>query len=339
MLSVVVPTWNGRDELARCLAALEAQTLSDLEIVVVDNGSTDGTVDHVRRHHPRARVVALARNTGFTGAANAGIEASRGEFVALLNNDAIAEPRWAEELLAAMDHADVAAALILRHDDPEIVDSRGEALSRWGLPYRSGRGERADALDANGYPAIFAASGGACIYRRATLDAVGRFDERYFAYLEDLDLGFRARLAGHRIVLAPRARVLHKDGATAAAMGHFRLHQLIRNSHLLIWKNLPAVSLAKTLPRFAVVQAHLLVAAARRSALPGALRAHAEVVAGFPALLAERRRVQRTRRVPRAEVEGWLTDAWPLDTDPRQVLASALRRADSARRPAARRSR
>jgi GT2 family glycosyltransferase len=319
-VSVVVPTWNGRHELEACLDALERQTLGELEIVVVDNGSTDGTVDFVRREHPRARVVALASNTGFTGAANAGIDAAAGEFVALLNNDAIAEPRWAEELLGAMEHADLAASLVLRHDAPGIVDSRGEALSRWGLPYRSGRGERADAVAADGYPEIFAPTGGASIARRATLTALGGFDDRFFAYLEDLDLGFRARLAGLRVVLAPRARVLHKGGATAGAMGSFQLHQLIRNSHLLLLKNLPLRSLVAMLPRFAVVQAHLLVAAARRRALRSALRAHAEAAAMLPGLLAERRRVQRRRRVPRAEVERWLTGTWPLDTNPLDLL-------------------
>jgi GT2 family glycosyltransferase len=238
-VSVVVPTWNGRHELEACLDALERQTLGDLEIVVVDNGSTDDTVDFVRREHPRARVVALASNTGFTGAANAGIDAAAGEFVALLNNDAIAEPRWAEELLGAMEHADLAASLVLRHDAPGIVDSRGEALSRWGLPYRSGRGERADAVAADGYPEIFAPTGGASIARRATLTALGGFDDRFFAYLEDVDLGLRLRTAGWRCAYEPTV-ARHAGQGSAGALRRPVGRFVARNTLLLVARHFPA---------------------------------------------------------------------------------------------------
>jgi GT2 family glycosyltransferase len=332
-LSVVIPTWNGRHELEGCLAALRTQTLGNLEVVVVDNGSSDGTAAYVRRHHPEAIVVPLAVNIGFAGGANAGIKATSGAFIALLNNDAIADPRWAEELLAAMDHADIAASLILRHDAPELVDTRGEALSRWGLPYRSGRGERADGLDLDGYPPILAASGGASIYRRTTLEAIGVFDQQYFAYLEDVDLGLRARLAGYRIVLAPRARVLHKVGATASKLGPFQLHQLIKNSQLLVLKNLPLTTLVKMAPRLVVVQAHLFVAAVHRRAGWSALRAHAAVAGSLPVILVKRWRVRRLRRRPRSEIESWLTDEWPLDTNPREKARALLARV--RRRPPA----
>jgi GT2 family glycosyltransferase len=178
----------------------------------------------------------------------------------------------------------------------------------------------------NGYPEIFAASGGASIYRRTVFEDIGMFDPQYFAYLEDIDISFRARLGGYRIVLAPRARVLHGVGATASKLGHFQLIQFIKNSHLLVLKNVPLTSLGLMLPRFGVVQAHLIVAAARRGALPQALRAFVTTAAGLPMILVKRRRVQRLRTVPPAEVDTWFTDHWPMDTDPAQRLRGLLRR-------------
>ncbi len=315
-LTVVVPNWNGRDRIGTCLTALRKQTVGGLEVIVVDNGSTDGSVEFIREHHPEAVVLPLPVNTGFARGVNAGIKGSNGRFVAVLNNDAIVDRHWAEELLAAMDHGDISASLMLQRDNPEILDSRGEFLSRWGLPYRDGHGEPISGMSLDGYPEIFAASGGASIYRRAVLERIGIFDGQYFAYLEDVDLSFRARLAGYRVVLAPRARVVHEIGATARALGHFQLHQLIKNSHLLIWKNVPLRVLVKMLPRFSVMQLHLFGAAVRRRAVGGALKAYVVVVVSFPRILIERRRVQRLRTVSPGEIEAWLTNRWPVNSKP-----------------------
>jgi GT2 family glycosyltransferase len=331
-LSVVIPNWNGREELATCLAALRQQTVRDLEIIVVDNGSSDGSVEFIREHHPEVIALPLAVNLGFAGGVNVGIKASNGEFVALLNNDAVADQRWAEEMLAAMDHGDIAASLMLERDAPEVVDSAGEFLSKWGVPYRHRRGAQAADVSSEGYPEIFAASGGISRLRRTVLADVGVFDPQYFAYLEDVDIGFRARLAGDRIVLAPRARVLHGVGATAEGLGQFQLHQFIKNSHLLFWKNVPLRSLVKMLPRFAVVQAHLFVAAVRRGAVIAALRAYAATAVRFPMILVKRRRVQRLRTTAPADVDAWFTDHWPMDTNPAQRLRSILRTPRARRR-------
>lgn len=315
-LSVVIPNWNGRHELDDCLGALRAQTLRNLEVIVVDNGSSDGSVEFIHDRYPEAIVLPLALNLGFALGVNIGIAASNGEFVALLNNDAVADPRWAEELLAAMEHADIAASLLLERESPEVSDSRGECFSKWGLPYRDGHGEPISGMSLDGYPEIFAASGGASIYRRAVLEDIGVLDGQYFAYLEDVDIGFRARLAGYRVALAPRSQVLHKVGATASSLGHFQLHQFIKNSHLLVWKNLPLPLLVKVLPRFAVIQALLFGAAIRRRAALTALQANAAIAISFPLILVKRRRAQRLRRTPTSEIERWLTDEWPLNTKP-----------------------
>jgi GT2 family glycosyltransferase len=325
-LSVVIPNWNGREEIDECLAALREQTVEDLEVIVVDNASTDGSLEFIRDHYPEVIALPLPVNLGFAGGVNVGINASNGEFVALLNNDAIADEHWAEELLAAMDHADIAASLMLERDNPEVVDSRGEFLSRWGLPYPDGRGQRISGMDFDAYPEIFAASGGASIYRRSVLEEIGTFDTQYFAYLEDVDIGFRARFAGYRIVLAPRAQVLHKRGATARTVGQFQLYHFIKNSHLLVWKNLPLPLLIKVLPRFGAIQILLFGAAVLRRAGLTALRAHAASLVAFPMIVVKRRRVQRSRRMPAKEIECWLTDRWPMNTKPKSLLRPHLLR-------------
>ena len=326
LLSVVIPNWNGRQVIGDCLAALREQTIGDLEVVVVDNASTDGSIEFIRVNYPEVIAIPLPLNYGFAGGVNEGIKSSTGEFVALLNNDAVPDPRWAEELLAAMEHADIAASLMVLRENPELVDSRGEFLSKWGLPYRDGHGEKVSDAPSDGYPEIFAASGGACIYRRAILSDIGMFDRQYFAYLEDVDICFRARLAGYRVVLAPRARVLHTVGATAGALGHFQLYQFIKNSHLLVWKNLPLSVLVKVLPRFAVIQVLLFGAAVRRRATVAALKAYAAIAVSFPMILVKRWRVQRKRRTPPDEIEAWLTDHWPMNTKPSlRAVADLLR--------------
>ena len=315
-LSIVIPTWNGLGVIGECLAAVHEQTVDGLEVIVVDNGSTDGSAEFIRRRYPEVVVIVLPTNSGFASGVNVGIKASNGQFIALLNNDAVPDRRWAEELLAAMDHADIAASLMLEYANPARIDSRGESLSKWGVPYRDGHGESASGMSGEDYPEIFAASGGASIYRRAVFEHVGVFDPQYFAYLEDVDLSFRARLAGYRVVLATRATVRHRVGATAREMGHFQLYQFIKNSQLLVWKNMPLPMLIKVLPHFGVIQLHLLGAAVRRGALPAALRAHLMVLVTFPMILLKRRRVRRLQRVSSEEIERWLTDQWPMTNQP-----------------------
>ncbi len=307
-MSVVIVNWNGGEGIGECLASLRGQSLDSLEVIVVDNGSTDGSVKFIREQHPEVIVLPLRMNYGFAGAANAGIEASNGEFVALLDHDAIPDPRWAEELLAAMDHADIAASPVYERDDPRVVSARGELLSKWGLPFSDGRGETIAESSCDGYPEVFAASRVASIYRRAVFGAIGTFDIQFFTYFEDVDLSFRARLAGYRIVLAPRARVLRKGASTGRSVDRFQLYHLIKNSQLLVWKNLPRRLLVKVLPRFLAIHVLLFGGAVRHGAGLTALRAYTEVAATFPLVLVKRRSTQRRRKVSTKEVERWLTD-------------------------------
>ncbi|TAK89108.1 glycosyltransferase family 2 protein [Patescibacteria group bacterium] len=321
--SVVIPNWNGEEHLTECLNALKKQTFTDFETIVVDNGSTDGSVALIENKFPNVVLVRLPKNIGFAGGVNSGIKIARGEYISLLNNDAIAEPTWLEELIDAMKHADMAAAKILHYDDHTLVDSTGDFVSKWGLSYPRQRDQKDD-VEYTGYPEIFAASGGANICKREVYDAIGLLDEDFFAYSEDVDFGFRARLAGFKIVLAPKARVYHHIGATSGKLGHFARRQSLKNTNYLYLKNMPSPLFWKLLPRFMFVQTLLFLAAIKAGAITVALSAYGECLLKLPKTLAKRRQIQSKRKLTSRQVEDLLTDHWPLRTRLVSPLAKKL---------------
>jgi GT2 family glycosyltransferase len=218
LVSVVVPNWNGSAFLGECLSSLERQTYPRVERIVVDDASTDESCSLVRNRFRNVGLVRLARRGGFARAANAGMRAARGDVIALLNNDAVAEPEWVAELLAAFDrHPDagsVASKILLQTAEPRF-HSAGDVFPDMGTPNSRGARE----LDCGQYDdeeRVFGACGGAAAYRREMLDRIGLFDERFVMYCEDVDLAFRARATGYACVYAPRAVVRHRLGASAA---------------------------------------------------------------------------------------------------------------------------
>jgi GT2 family glycosyltransferase len=269
-VDVVIPTWNGAHLLPRCLAGLAAQTVPPARVIVVDNGSTDGTAALLRDAYPYVDVVALPDNLGFAGGVNAGIAASTADVVALLNNDAVPEPGWIAHGLAAFagERVGAVACLMLDAADQDRVDSAGIEVGWWTGPRDRGRGASAAAYDRPG--GCFAPCGGAAFYRRSALDEAGGLDETYFAYFEDVDLGCRLLRAGWRTAYAPRARVAHEGGAT---LGHFsarHVRLLVRNE-LLTWAaNLPPRALLTRLPLLLARQGKVALLYAVRHRHPGA---------------------------------------------------------------------
>ena len=316
-ISVVVPNWNGRDLIDLCLESVRAQTVRDLEIIVVDNGSTDGSAEHLRRHHPDVRLVALAVNQGFAGGVNAGVAAARGEFVALLNNDAWAAPDWLERLtarLASEPAAGACAPKIYRADGSEPtrrLDSTGELYSIWGLPFPRGR----DELDRGQYDdakAVFAVSGAASVYRTALFAAVGAFDDDFFAYFEDVDLSFRAQLAGFSVLYEPSAVVYHRVGATSGGgMTPFGRYHFVKNSWFLFLKDVPAPLAFRYFPRFLFLQVGLFWGSVRLGLLGAHVKALLRVVVRAPAILSRRRRIQREAVRSHHEIDRMLVRELP----------------------------
>jgi hypothetical protein len=240
-VSVVIPNWNGLRWLDPCLEALAAQDRPPDEIIVVDNGSTDGSVDHLRATHPDVAVHALGANTGFAHAANRGVERARGEFVALVNTDVVLAPDWLSRLAAALTDDPSAAAVACKMvslADPGVIYDAGDILRRDGACEQRGRFRRDDGRwDQPGE--VFGACAGAALYRRSVLRALGGFDERYFAYLEDVDLALRIRLAGWRCRYEPAvARHAGEGSSGQLPGGHHRL--VARNTVVLVARWFPA---------------------------------------------------------------------------------------------------
>lgn len=236
-VSVIIPNWNGARWLPGCLGGLAQQTFRDFEIVLVDNGSTDNSIDLAR---PTARIVSLPRNMGFAVACNRGLAESRGAHMVLLNNDTVPRPDWLANLVAAIDRSppEVCAvtSLMLDMEHPELVENAGVALHWDGLDQKIGF--RKPATDFDQPREVFAASAGAAIYRRSFLEALGGFDERFVMYLEDVDLCLRGRILGFRCVLEPSAVVLHHGHGSGLPTARY-VRLITRNRLLMIFKNIP----------------------------------------------------------------------------------------------------
>ncbi len=239
-VSVVIPVWNGRRWLEGCLGSLDSQTLAPAQTIVVDNGSRDGSAEYARRLAPAATVVALAQNTGFARAANLGIEAADGELVALLNTDVVLAPDFIERMSSALvadPGTGSVACKLLQLDRPGVIYDAGDVLRRDGACEQRGRFTADDGrFDEPGE--VFGACAGAAMYRRIAVRAVGGFDERYFAYLEDVDLALRLRLAGWGCRYEPVVAWHAGEGSShQLAGGHRRLVE--RNTLVLVAKAFP----------------------------------------------------------------------------------------------------
>jgi GT2 family glycosyltransferase len=249
-VTVVILNWNGRRYLAPCLDALLGQTFQDSQIILVDNGSTDGSVELLRTAYPQAGLILNERNLGFAAANNQAIRASGSEFVATLNNDTRADPGWLGALVEAMDaHPGVGmcASKMLFADRPHVINSAGIAVDRAGIAWDCLGGQPDDPSETTLRP-VFGPCAGAALYRRAMLDRVGLFDEDFFAYLGDVDLAWRGQLAGWQALYVPQARVYHHHSATGKEGSPFKNRLLGRNKVWLIAKNYPMPYLLAYLP-------------------------------------------------------------------------------------------
>ncbi|MGD8969515.1 MAG: glycosyltransferase family 2 protein, partial [Anaerolineae bacterium] len=199
-VSIVIPNWNGVGHLPTCLESLRRQSFQDFEVIVADNGSTDGSLALLSRDYPEVQVLDLGENRGFAGACNAGMQAARGAFIALLNNDTEVDPRWLAEVVAAFERhpeAGMVASKMLLFDRRDVFHTAGDFYRVDGLPGNRGVWQRDEGqYDEEEY--VFGACGGSAAYRRAMLEQVGLLDEDFFFSCEDVDLAWRAQLAGWR---------------------------------------------------------------------------------------------------------------------------------------------
>jgi GT2 family glycosyltransferase len=312
-VSVIVPTYGGRELLGPCLDALDMQDRVADEVIVVDDGSPDDTATWVVRSYPRVKVVALPKNRGFAGAANAGVQASRGRIVVLLNNDTVAEPGWLGALVAPLESdptVGACASKILVHDDPGMLHAAGDGYTTGGIPTNRGAFTRDDGRFDEGASRewIFGPCAAAAAYRRELLDDTGGFDEWLVSYLEDVDLAWRANLLGYRCRYVPEARIRHRISATA---GQVRSSYWCgRNFLLVLARDVPGPILARNWRTILKAQAAIALDALRHWRGEAARARLRGIVAGFvrlPDALRRRGAVQATRRVPIADLERLLT--------------------------------
>ena len=288
-MTVVVVNWNGREYLGACLAALQEQTRSPDEVVLVDNGSTDGSTELVARRFPQVRVIGSETNLGFAGGCNLGVRAARGDYVATLNPDTRPEPGWLAALVGAMDadpSVGMCASLMLFMETPDVVNSAGVAVDVLGIAWDRLGGQPVAA--ASEQQEVFGACGGAALYRRSLWEQLGGFDEDFFMYLEDVDLAWRARAAGWRCLYVPAARVYHAHSASAIEGSAFKDYLKARNKVWLIAKNYPWPQIALWGP--CVILYDLLgVALTLSKGSTAALRGRIDGLRGLGPILAKRR--------------------------------------------------
>jgi GT2 family glycosyltransferase len=310
-VSVIVVNWNGKRLLEGCLASLRCQAFRDFEVILVDNGSADGSVAWVAAHFPEVRIVALDKNHGFCGGNNAGIRVALGEYVVLLNNDTEVESDWLGELvrhIGADRSIGACDSKILYFDQRDTIWSAGGTYTIAGSGEWRAHGQQDTEVTV---PAeVFTAVACSAIYPRRVLDEIGALDEDFFAGYEDVDWSFRARLRGYRIVNVPSSRVYHKVSATHRYNSPAYVYHGQRNVTAVFIKNMPSPLILK----YAVL--HLLYAGgsllyfARVGRLPAFLRAKWDVVRQWRMLWRKRREIQHSRTVPASQVDLSLSRDW-----------------------------
>lgn len=249
--TVIIPNYNGIAYIEACLESLLIdKEICDFEIVVVDNASSDGSKEVVLSKFPQVKVIEFTENTGFCKAVNAGIDFAKTEYVILLNNDTTVEKGFVLALQNAMESkkdAFSAGAKMLDMKNPTIADDTGDFYCALGWAFARGKGKAADKYKKE--TKVFSACAGAAIYRKSILDEIGTFDENHFAYLEDLDIGYRAKIYGYKNYFTPHAIVHHAGSASSGSQhNQFKVNLSSRNSVYVIYKNMPLVQQIINLP-------------------------------------------------------------------------------------------
>ena len=249
-VSVIIPNYNGMAYLEGVLSSLEQQEFRNFETILVDNGSSDGSVAYVMGNYPWVHIIELPDNFGFSRAVNEGIYAAKAPYVLLLNNDTEVERHFVGEMLAAIRRHKKAfscSARMICYHDRDMLDDAGNYYCALGWAFARGKGKDIHSYEKE--DRIFTACAGAAIYRKKIFERIGYFDEEHFAYLEDIDVGYRARINGYENWYAPKAMVYHiGSGTSGSRYNHFKTRYSSRNNVYLIYKNMPFLQLILNLP-------------------------------------------------------------------------------------------
>lgn len=308
LVSIVIPNFNGKAHLGTCLSSLQNLTYRNFEIILVDNGSTDGSTEFVKVNYPNVKVLFNHKNLGFAEGCNVGMRNSKGEYVALLNNDTEVDSKWLEELILVAEsdpQIGICASKMIMFHDRKVLNSAGGEYDAYGFGHDRGLYE----IDCSQYSRmeeVFFACGGAMLIRKDVLEKVGLFDSRYFMYGEDVDLCWRVRLHGLKVVYVPSSVVYHKYGGSMKPVTLQRFHLTNRNSLCSTLKNYDSESLATALLRFFSIKTgefFLFLMTKRINASIALLEMLFWNIRNFPDTWKERKRVQTLRRVSDKQIK------------------------------------
>lgn len=297
-VSIIIVNWNGKDFLVGCLDGLKKQTYRDFSIILVDNGSNDGSLDLVQKKYPEVKPIALSENLGFAIANNIAIESVQTKFVALLNPDTVPESEWLENLLNALEkypEAGMAASKMLLYDHPDMIDRAGDVYTTAGTALLCGRGQSADNYISQ--KLVFGACAGAALYRKRMFDDIGLFDENFFLLYEDVDLSFRAQLRGYKCIYVPDAVVYHKASSSIGNDTPISVYYSHRNLEWVYIHNMPASLIKRTFASHIIYDIASFFFFTTRGRAAEFVKAKWHALKGLNRALKKRRCVQNNKKV------------------------------------------
>jgi len=325
LASIIILNWNGKQYIKDCLVSLKKQSYKNLEVILVDNGSIDGSVSYIKNNFSSfVKLIENKSNLGFATGNNIGIKNSKGKYILLLNNDTKANSSWAEELIKAAESDDsigMCASKVLSLDNPKIIDNVGHLIYKDGLNRGRGRLE----YDEGQYDTIeevFLPSGCAALYRKKMLDEIGGFDEDFFAYSDDTDIGIRGRLAGWKCIYVPKAVVYHKYSGSTSPYSLFKAFHAERNRFWIAVKYFPLPILLCNLYYAAMRTSLQFYGALTHKGAAGRfkeefsftelfwtlLKAYFSAMKGLPKMWKKRKDIHKLQKVSHREIYRWFKE-------------------------------
>jgi hypothetical protein len=319
-VSLIVVNHNGRDFIVNCLRALEGQLLKDFEIIIIDNGSSDGSLVEIQKLLnqsviiPLVKIVSLEKNIGFAGGNLEGLRHANGEYIALLNNDTEPDKGWLGELVKAMDNSPdvgICASKLIVHGT-NLIDSAGDGFSTALRGFKREEGKRNFSYKERDY--IFGACAGAALYRRKMIEEIGFLDEDFFLIHEDTDLNFRAQLHGWKVLYVPTAQVYHKVRSSIGSMSDMAIYYTVRNSEFVRIKNIPFGVFMRCLPEFLIgALTEFVYFAIKHKRLRLYFKAKIDALRMFPRMLKKRTIVMKNKKISNRYLLNIMTPIWQKD--------------------------